>query len=84
MMVFIESQNTLHNTYRPLKSTVVTAYIPLFTKVYFRTHNSTALEHLIHDLEKRHRSTLIPQVKHKLILSESNRDEVDNDKRNIL
>jgi hypothetical protein len=49
-MGFTESQNTLHNTYKPLQSTVVTAYIPLFTKSYFGTHNSAALEHLIHDL----------------------------------
>jgi hypothetical protein len=47
-MVFIESRNTLHNTYtyKPLQSTVVTAYIPLFTKSYFGTQNAAALENL--------------------------------------
>ena len=45
-MVFTESQNTLRNTYKPLQRTVVTAYIPLFTKSYFGKHNSAALVHL--------------------------------------
>jgi len=46
MMIFTESQNTLHNTYKPLLRAVLIAYIPLFTKCYFGTHNSAALEHL--------------------------------------
>jgi len=45
-MIFTESQNSLHNTYKPLQRSVVTVYIPLFTKRYFGTHNSAALEHL--------------------------------------
>jgi hypothetical protein len=46
MMAFTESQNTLYNIFKQVQRAVLTAYIPLFTKGYFATHNFAALEHL--------------------------------------